>query len=221
MKILPCAPMRLSFSSLCITLAFQILRKLRIFHFSMIHIFPTPFGRFWFWEKHPKPKRDFFQDACLPSRERGCKSLLPHQKISSFEILLHSLSSGLRHLLAMQETKVRFLPIAPRADRGIGSLAWLRTRSLRVRLPLGAPQPRGFSRVCFPSPIGRGCRFKHGSVRVRVSRKAPVARGVLPHFALLAQLVEAADLRSVMSEFKSLEEHQHHKSRENSSITGK
>jgi hypothetical protein len=34
-KILPCAPMRLSFSS---------------------------------------------QDACLPSRERGCKSLLPHQK---------------------------------------------------------------------------------------------------------------------------------------------
>jgi hypothetical protein len=34
-------------------------------------------------------------------------------KISSLEILLHSLSSGLRHLLAMQETKVRFLPIAP------------------------------------------------------------------------------------------------------------
>ncbi len=93
------------------------------------------------------------QPGCLPSKQRTRVQVPPTApKISSFEILLHSSSSGLRHLIAIQETKVRFLPIAPSADRGIGSLAslldhkthlraWsLRTRSLRVRLPLGAPQ---------------------------------------------------------------------------------
>lgn len=114
------------------------------------------------------------QPGCLPSKQRTRVQVPPTApKISSFEILLHSSSSGLRHLIAIQETKVRFLPSAPCADRGIGSLAWLRPRSLRVRLPLGAPQPRAYSKVCFPNPIGRGCRFKRGSVRVRVSRKAP------------------------------------------------
>jgi hypothetical protein len=56
------------------------------------------------------------QPGCLPSKQRTRVQVPPTApKISSLEIL-HSSSSGLRHLIAIQETKVRFLPIAPNGN---------------------------------------------------------------------------------------------------------